>query len=306
MTNKYNYDLDVFLKEDALSYYLLGVFITDGCVQEIESKKVVSLTSKDKEWIEIIKNIICPELPLQFYNGAWNFRINSVKLANWLIKNNCVPSKSLTVKAPEIPDEYFSNFLRGCIDGDGTFGIYNILDKRSKKEKYHKQIICALCSGSKDFIFALNRKLLSLGYQNTYSEEISKRKNPLYRITFRGRHALKIINFIYENDVLSLQRKKSIAEQIKLYYANEYVGNINRNYNDLSGENNTNSKLKEKDVSNILTQWFNINVEERARHGFKKIFYNEIKNKYPALSYAMLRDITSGRSWKDLFSKITT
>src|SRR3972149_398948 len=37
-------------------------------------------------------------------------------------------AKSKTIKRVDIPDEYFSDFLRGLFDGDGTF--YTFWDKR--------------------------------------------------------------------------------------------------------------------------------------------------------------------------------
>ena len=38
----------------------------------------------------------------------------------WLIAIGLTPRKSFTIGALKVPDEYFSDFVRGCIDGDGT------------------------------------------------------------------------------------------------------------------------------------------------------------------------------------------
>lgn len=306
MGYKYNYDLETFFREDATSYYLLGAFLTDGCVQEYETKKNVSLTSKDKDWLEDIKKLICPELATYFHNGAWTFTIHSTELANWLINRQCTPRKSLTVTLPNIPEKYFSDFLRGCIDGDGTLGIYNILDKRGKNPKWRKHIVCGICSGSKRFLLELNETLEEVGYHNTFSEEQRKDKNPLYRLTFRGRYALAIVNYIYyTNNQLSLSRKNNIANQIRLYYEEEYEGDITRDYRDQSGDHNSNAKITENNVRNILTQWFDIDATIRTGYGFKKLFYEEkIKRTYPAVTYAMLRDITAGKSWSKVFTEL--
>lgn len=51
--------------------------------------------------------------------------LNSVKMADDLIKLGCVPRKSLILKFPtkeQVPDEFLFHFIRGYVDGDGTIG----------------------------------------------------------------------------------------------------------------------------------------------------------------------------------------
>jgi hypothetical protein len=43
---------------------------------------------------------------------------------DWLIAIGPTPRKSLTIGPLRIPDEYFADFMRGCIDGDGTILVY--------------------------------------------------------------------------------------------------------------------------------------------------------------------------------------
>src|ERR1700677_3649674 len=50
----YNYNTSVFTNENAISYYLLGAFITDGSVRKSGNR--VEITSMDKEWL----TILCP------------------------------------------------------------------------------------------------------------------------------------------------------------------------------------------------------------------------------------------------------
>jgi hypothetical protein len=303
---KYIYNLDVFLNESALSYYLLGVFVTDGCIHEYSTKKNVSLTSKDKDWLVMIRDLICPEMTTRYYNGAWSFVIHSTKLANWFISKNCTPRKSLTLKAPIIPDEFYPDFIRGCIDGDGTLGIYDVLDKRSKKNKFNKQIVCGLVSASKDFITDVMKILHLNDHTCTFFEEKKNRKNSLYTIKFSGRKTYNFLKWIYyPSTPLSMPRKMEIAKEILNYYDNKGADYINRDSNNLSGEVNPNSKLKETEVCKILQEWFQVSETERVKYGYKTLYFKKnIKNKYCNCSYAMFRDITSGKAWGKTLIKI--
>ena len=216
------YNVKVFTKENEISFYLLGVFITDGCVK----KDRVSLSSKDKDWIEQIKNLISPEIKL-LKDGENCFRINifNKQIKDWLIKYNCVPNKSLTVKFPNVPIKYLPDFIRGCIDGDGS--ISNKQYIRKSNNKPFKSINYTLTSASKDFVegFANALKQLNINYSirtmlpGTYKGNINGRtilhKNIIYTITGGHNSAFKLLKFAYyPKHKISLQRKKILAEQI--------------------------------------------------------------------------------------------
>ena len=60
---KYNYNLNVLTNEDSLSYYILGVFMSDGFIKHAgKNTYSSSLGSKDKEWLESIKNKFDPNI----------------------------------------------------------------------------------------------------------------------------------------------------------------------------------------------------------------------------------------------------
>lgn len=106
--NKYKYNLQTFYNLDHISYYILGAFMTDGCVyisKDRPNRKYVTLTSKDKDWLEIINLYICPEKPI-LNHGKNCFRLMycSTELAEWFISHGCGPHKSLTLKFPQIPN----------------------------------------------------------------------------------------------------------------------------------------------------------------------------------------------------------
>lgn len=112
---KYNTNHLILLNEDDISYYLLGAYITDG---NVEKKK--NSYSKDFDWIESIKNILSPDRPIYSkLNKLFTLKISDIKTYNWLLSKGCIANKSISVKFPNVPENYIPDFIRGCIDGDG-------------------------------------------------------------------------------------------------------------------------------------------------------------------------------------------
>lgn len=149
-------------------YYLLGAFITDGCItvngrrNKTYSSWISSIISQDADWVELIRNVICPQLPFKNYgNGGYVLQITNKTTGEWFIKHGCVPRKSLIVEYPVVPEQYFPDFLRGCIDGDGS--ISSSINKKTGKIIYKSY----LCSASFNFLFKISCKLHALEIKNS-------------------------------------------------------------------------------------------------------------------------------------------
>lgn len=223
---KYKYNFDIFLKEDALSYYLLGVYMTDGNIKINKFRTnsgQIRLTSKDIDWLSSIKNMICPELPITPTNGAYMLVINSKNLVEWFVNKGCVPNKSLILEFPNVPSQYLPDFIRGCIDGDGC--IY--IGKSLTDGKYYDQYNVNLVGGSKKFFTTLNIILTKLEFKFSFSKSKSKThtdkktgkpiisKHWCYRTALFGQNAFNFLKWIYyTDDLFCLQRKRAKANQI--------------------------------------------------------------------------------------------
>lgn len=221
MTKKYNYNFDPIYIDSPLKYYLLGVFMTDGCIHTMKKSKAVTISSKDKNWLSLIKDQICPELPVKYNRDHWTIYFGSTSLANYLVSLGCTPKKSLTLQFPDVPNPYLMDFLRGCVDGDGSLGIY-------QNGKYMKTG-CYICSSSKDFVDKMHNILLQNNIKHSFTQtkmsvsNINGRKiypkNPHYRISFASKTAFTFIKSIYyKNNPLAMPRKQNIANNIIDYY----------------------------------------------------------------------------------------
>jgi hypothetical protein len=215
--NKYKYDLDVFYREDALSYYLLGAWFSDGNVDVRSNRILPRISSCDLDWLSLIRDKICPELKIiHRRNGCYDLNIYSTELGRWFISKGCKPNKSLTVELPTIPSLYLPDFLRGCIDGDGSIGYY----KHSKYNSFYRR--CYLCSGSAAFISSFanildNRRLKY--HKEILHPDMNKknfiRKNTFYKIILNGKNAVDFLQWIYyPSNPLAMPRKEVIVKTI--------------------------------------------------------------------------------------------
>lgn len=219
---KYKHNYDAFLKENAISFYLLGVYFTDGTIWKNSTSFSNQINSADKEWLEEIRDIISPDSPVtKIRNNYYKLRLNDKCISEWLISKGCVQNKTLIIKFPSVPDKYLSDFIRGCIDGDGTITIYN--RKNGKTAKQYTTIKCSITSGSKNFITTMVSELSQRNFHCKYREkDFSKMKITIlqngqtiipkhnqYEIIFNGKYCEQLLQWCYyPNHKLSLKRKR--------------------------------------------------------------------------------------------------
>lgn len=211
---KFKYNEDVFLNEDNISYYLLGAFMSDGCVYILKGteNKLVSLYSNDKQWVDDINELISPNKPLFIQRKTCYFvQYSSNNIADWLIKNNCVPKKSSVLQfPPNIPKEYIGDFLRGCWDGDGSISFHK---KTTNYRAY-------LASGSKIFCEQVRDSLL---INFNIKSLIAERKIPERKI--KERILKPTISW-----TLIINRRDDVYNFLKLIYPNNFKLCLKRKY----------------------------------------------------------------------------
>lgn len=227
MPHKYSHNLQTIYNKDDISYYILGAYITDGCVSKNGVSLTTELKSKDCDWLHNIGKILSPQSPIKKSNGnCYRLRIANKEFATWLINNNCIPNKSLKVKMPIIPKEYLKDFLRGCIDGDGSLGIYK--RKNGTSDKLYKLPICYLVSASKIFITELQKQLMETNIHSTIQTKNVKGQTTIlqngqkiigkhnqYIIKFTGKYCKEVLQYCYYGDHrISMARKNKIAQTI--------------------------------------------------------------------------------------------
>lgn len=221
---RYNYAL--LNQPNDILFYILGAFITDGCVTKNGKYSwTCSLVSQDLDWVSLIKDFICPELTIKNYNNGGNVLwITNKSIAEWFMNNKCVPRKSTIADVPDMPKENMVDFLRGCWDGDGSISSYK---KNNVKIKYSSY----LCSASRIFLEKISDFLKSNDI-NCSICEVNKKpckingrevvpQNPHYRLCLGGKATYKLVKLLYyPKHKLSMPRKLVKANEVINHYQN--------------------------------------------------------------------------------------
>ena len=108
--------------------YCVGLITTDGNLSK--DGRHIEFTSKDIDLVEYVRTCFGPHNKLATKGRGegpqryFRIQFGDVRLYRWLISIGLSPRKSLTIGAIQVPDEFFRDFLRGHVDGDGNIYVY--------------------------------------------------------------------------------------------------------------------------------------------------------------------------------------
>jgi len=239
---KYHINENFFSKIDGPEKsYVLGLLYADGTVNEKSNSVTISLQERDKHILEKISNLIQPTKPLQFipikkyypkenYQNQYRIVIQNKILCSNIITLKCLPNKTYTLNFPNndiIPPNLFHHFIRGFFDGDGCISIsYN----KNKRPTATINFVSTkkFCSGlSKYLKTELNIRTKVRTARILCSDKIGV-------LAFGGTNqVLRFFDFLYNEDTISLNRKKErfikFKANILKYLKNNKPTNVYRN-----------------------------------------------------------------------------
>lgn len=174
----------------------------------------MSLTTKDWEQAENFKQ--CLGLTVKTGQKSrghslekkyFHVQFGGVAFYNFLLSIGLTPAKSKTIGVIGVPDEYFFDFLRGCLDGDGSF--YSYWDSRWRSSH---MFYIEFISASLFHIHWLQTRISS--FVGTKGHITNSVKSSVYQLKYAKREALEIIReMYYSGDVVCLSRKKLKIEK---------------------------------------------------------------------------------------------
>lgn len=191
--------------------YIIGIIATDGNLSPDERHIVI--TSKDSILLENIKEFLNLTCSIGTKSSGTStekkysvLQIGDAHFYDFLLSLGLTQNKSKTLGKLKIPKKYFLHFLRGCIDGDGNIDVF------THKESSHKQLRIRLASASSQFlewIFEELRQNFGVGGGWIYAQ-----KNKSWEVlTYGKQDSIKILNLIYKNKTIFLERKFNTAKQ---------------------------------------------------------------------------------------------
>ena len=211
---------DFFKNWSSNMAYVLGYITADGCIVFRKDRKknpyILDITSVDLEHLKKIKNVLNSGYKIGKKSGSYaektcyRFQASNPVITNDLIKIGITPKKTFRLRPLKIPNKYFSDFIRGFFDGDGSVYIYKV-NKTS-------QIKASFVASSLPFIANLNQRLcknLKIPIKSIQQDKSEFRKGKiLYAICFYINDCAKLYKFMYENKPeLYLERKYQIFKE---------------------------------------------------------------------------------------------
>jgi intein-encoded DNA endonuclease-like protein len=205
--------------------YWLGFMYADGNIHENKGKSLrvsIGLDSKDTKHLEKFKESLKWEGTIRIYKRGIKakrpdhytstIKIRSNKMGLDLIDKGCVIRKTLVATFPDfskVPKSLIHHFIRGYFDGDGSVFISN--EKHWRNGKISPVIHCRYI-GTKNmmekiaeitgFPAVVVKKYRNSNQPNIYVIEI--KRNPRCR---------KMMEFLYKDSTVYLERKKEIFDQ---------------------------------------------------------------------------------------------
>ena len=194
------FDQGCFSSLNEESAYWLGFVFADGCMRNDNYSLTISLSSKDKPHLEKFAKFLGGRTLVRDISvkqhKCCRLSVGSKQMFNDLLKYGCTPKKSLTLKWPDIPDEYLWHFLRGYFDGDGC----------AVKQSNRIDIV-----SSYEFIDKMGDSLTKKGFRCKYRIH-GKVKYLIIHGIVQLREFTKLL---YKDASVFLERKKEILDSKK-------------------------------------------------------------------------------------------
>jgi len=192
--------------------YIVGLITSDGCLSS--DGRHIDITAKDEEFLIKIRNSMGITNKIGTKNKDEVNETHRIEFSNrnfyeFLLSVGLTPCKSLNQDEVIVPDEFFCDFLRGIIDGDGN--IRKWIHPTNKKEQWSLRIY----SPSLFFMEWLHREIAYLFKAKGCIHKYIKEKPLVDMFTLKyGKMAAKaILKRCYYKNALSLDRKAVLADE---------------------------------------------------------------------------------------------
>jgi len=188
--------------------YSIGLLATDGNLSK--DGRHINMTSKDEEMVLVFKKClgIKNKIGRKSRGGSKEKKYFQVQFGdknfyNFLVSIGLTQAKSKILASLKIPNRYFADFLRGCIDGDGSIHI------TKHPESQYPQLQTRLSSASPLFLDWVKGEISR--HINPEGGWIEKKKNKNIEVlVYAKSDSIKLLNFIYYSRRIPYLRRKYI------------------------------------------------------------------------------------------------
>jgi hypothetical protein len=207
-----NVDATFFDMWNEFSSYVYGFFVTDGCISQNRRvnyfkkeyvRNILEFTQKDRDVLDQIRKVMRIKSEVKSDGrGCFRLRVGNEYLINKMMLHGATPRKSYQkIILPKVGKENDRHLLRGLIDGDGYI---QVTDTKCYVWLYGSEVsdiyteVKRICEGQD----------LPIPKVSVY-----KRSCNMQYIFWQGtRNVLMVLDFMYKDSLISLLRKKKLAD----------------------------------------------------------------------------------------------
>lgn len=198
--------------------WAIGLIATDGNLSP--DRRHIVVRSKDLDMLETLRRCLGLNNRIASASNGRGGRIHTFQWSDrvfyrWLLEIGLTPAKSLTLGPLAIPDEYFADFFRGCIDGDGSVRVYIDRYHAPKNNRYvYERLYVSIVSASQVFIEWLNTTVCRLtDVQGSLTVRRKRGAHSLWKLSYAKAKSIQLITWMYYSaTVPCLVRKRAAAE----------------------------------------------------------------------------------------------
>ena len=196
--------------------YAVGLLVTDGNLSK--DGRHLSVTSADLDLLDVLRTSLALQAnvrPVGPRGRCYRLQWSDRHLYKWVERLGLSPAKSRSLGPLAIPDLYFADFARGCIDGDGSIVVYVDRYHSGKNPRYvYERLYVTLVSASRPFVDWFRGSLFRLiGIHGSISERTSRASRPYWVLRYARRESGLLLPWIYyAPSVPCLARKRARSE----------------------------------------------------------------------------------------------
>lgn len=200
--------------------YILGFITADGNIIKSRYSHYLQfcLQKRDVDIINKMRKILAPKNKFSYYKpkNTLQFKVGSTTIYQDLLKLGVTPNKTFSIKPPKIPEKFVRHYLRGFFDGDGCISIFKREDSTKSFPSVRIMGNIAMINYLRKIFNNLTKSKLKV-YRTT-----SKYGNIVGNLNYTCKNAVKILDFLYKNSNIYLDRKYKKYLHIKevLHYGN--------------------------------------------------------------------------------------
>jgi hypothetical protein len=198
--------------------WLVGLIATDGNLGRTGRR--LSISSGDLQLLDTARRCLGITNRLTWSTGGWGagclrLQWGGGAFHRWLVGLGLTPRKSLTLGALAIPDAFFADVFRGCVDGDGTVPVYTDRHHAKKNAAYvYRRLYVSLVSASDRFIAWMRGTVHRLlGLPGAVHQKRVPGRRPVWVLRYSKKASIRLLRWMYHSpDVPCLERKRLKAQ----------------------------------------------------------------------------------------------